>query len=377
MTKLRVAIFATFVSLLMFFLSGCFLTKQQPKAFFTASLTSGNAPLKVAFDASNSSVSDGNLIGYSWEFGDGSTGKGETTTHTYDLSGNYSVELVVTDSDGDTESTTMTIEVYPSLPNVKFTAQPTSGEVPLKVSFDASESHDPDGTIDSYSWEFDDNSKVSGEVVTHTFNSVGDYVVELTVTDNDGRTASATETIDVTPFYNQSPTASFTVYPTVGKVPFEVSFDASESFDPDGNVENYAWYFGDGTSGFGETISHTFTEVGTYMVELTVTDNHGDVDTETTSISATDDPIVILDKELVEGSSGQAVVEGMLKNISGKKIDASEVTARFYCPLGTELGRESSTLNSIEPGATVTFRISSSLNYSDVDSVELDTEVDY
>lgn len=377
MTKFRLVLFAIFISLLVFFLSGCFFTEQEPKAFFTASSTSGTAPLKVDFDASSSYDPDSSLIKYSWEFGDGSTGKGKTTTHSYNSSGNYLVELVVTDSDGETKSTTNTIEVYPSPPSAKFTAQPTSGEVPLKVSFDASESHDPDGTIVSYSWEFGDNSLASGEVVTNTFESAGEYVVELIVTDNDGRTASVTETINVTPFYNRSPTASFTAYPTIGKVPFKVSFDASESFDTDGSVEKYTWDFGDGSTESGETVSHAFSEVGTYTVELTVTDNHGAVDTETTSISATDKPVVILDKELVEGGSGQAVVEGKLKNVSDKKIEASKVIARFYCPLGAELGMESSTLNGIELGATVTFRISSSLNYSDVDRVELDTEVNY
>lgn len=143
----------------------------------------------------------------------GLSAKEKTIIYSYDLSGDYSVELMVTDNDGETESTTKTIEVYPSPPSAKFTAQSTSGEVPLKVSFDASESYDPDGPINSYSWGFDDNSRGSGEVVTNTFDNAGEYLVELIVTDNDGRTASTTKTIDVTPFLNRSPTASFRLIP--------------------------------------------------------------------------------------------------------------------------------------------------------------------
>ena len=77
----------------------------------------------------------------------------------------------------------------------------------------------------------------------------------------------------VLPPTNQSPTASFTANPTSGIAPLEVAFDASNSSDSDGSIISYAWDFKDGNTGSGETINHTFSSIGNYDVELTVTDN--------------------------------------------------------------------------------------------------------
>ena len=73
-------------------------------------------------------------------------------------------------------------------PTASFTANPTSGVSPLQVTFNASSSYDPDGTIVSYEWDFKDGSTGNGETVNHTFNSTGNYNVKLTVTDDKGAT---------------------------------------------------------------------------------------------------------------------------------------------------------------------------------------------
>jgi hypothetical protein len=104
---------------------------------------------------------------------------------------------------------------------------------------------------------------------------IEENMLELTVTDNKGATASETETITVTEPPNQSPIASFTANLRIGVVPLEISFDASNSYDPDGNIISYAWDFKDGNTGSGEILNHTFSSIGSYKVELTVTDNKG------------------------------------------------------------------------------------------------------
>jgi PKD repeat protein len=73
----------------------------------------------------------------------------------------------------------------------------------------------------------------------------------------------------------QPPTAVASSSSTVGTAPFAVSFSSLGSTDPDGLITTYAWNFGDGGTGSGQTISHTYTAPGTYTAKLTVTDNSG------------------------------------------------------------------------------------------------------
>ena len=70
---------------------------------------------------------------------------------------------------------------------------------------------------------------------------------------------------------NQSPTASFTATCVDGRC----SVDGRASTDPDGTIASYAWNFGDGSTATGPTAARTYTQSGTYTIQLTVTDNGG------------------------------------------------------------------------------------------------------
>lgn len=86
--------------------------KLPPTALFTASLTTGSAPLKVTFNASSSSDQDGNIISYVWTFSDdASTATGITTVHTFQSEGHFSVTLTVTDNDSLKSHKTISIIV--------------------------------------------------------------------------------------------------------------------------------------------------------------------------------------------------------------------------------------------------------------------------
>jgi PKD repeat protein len=174
---------------------------QPPLASFTASPASGDAPLTVAFDASASSDSDGVVAAYSWNFGDGATASGRTASHTYAAAGAYTAQLTVTDDDGAVASTTRGITVTTApvnqLPVASFTASPSSGVAPLTVSFDAAASSDPDGSIATYAWVFGDGATATGRSTSHIYTIAGSYSPRLTVTDDDGATASVTRVISV------------------------------------------------------------------------------------------------------------------------------------------------------------------------------------
>jgi len=110
------------------------------------------------------------------------------------------------DWDGTTRTVTLTItetnntipEPTNQLPIASFTMNPTTGTAPLEVTFNASSSYDPDGTIVSYAWDFEDGNSGSGVTVKHTFNSKGIYNIKLTVTDNKEATSSTIKTITIT-----------------------------------------------------------------------------------------------------------------------------------------------------------------------------------
>jgi len=82
-------------------------------------------------------------------------------------------------------------------PSAVIDVSDSTGRAPFKVSFDAYESEDSDGTIERCSWDFGDGDTDSGMFVTHTFSNPGTYTVILTVWDDDGATDSASVTINV------------------------------------------------------------------------------------------------------------------------------------------------------------------------------------
>jgi PKD repeat protein len=84
---------------------------QPPTASFTATPSSGAAPLAMAFNAAASSDPDGTIVSYAWSFGDGNFGSGPAANHIYNTPGTYNAALTVTDDDGATDTDTKQIVV--------------------------------------------------------------------------------------------------------------------------------------------------------------------------------------------------------------------------------------------------------------------------
>ena len=172
---------------------------EAPSASFTVSPSSPAPGETVTFNGTGSSDSDGTITSFEWDFGDGTTATGETTSHSYSSSGDYSVTLTVTDDAGATDSVSKTISVGSTnaAPSASFTTSPSSPTVDETVSFDASGSSDSDGAITSYEWDFGDGTTATGETTTHSYADAGDYAVSLTVTDDAGATDTVSKTINV------------------------------------------------------------------------------------------------------------------------------------------------------------------------------------
>jgi len=258
-----------------------------PVAGFTATPTSGDAPLTVSFiDQSTGSPP----LSYAWDFGDGETSNEKNPVHTYAAAGAYNVSLTTTNAGGsDIEVRETYIVVSQKIPlKADFTSNVTSGVLPLSVQFlDASE-----GDPVSWFWNFGGRYYYLSESPVETsalpypggrvsseknpvmvYDSPGNYSVMLTVS----RTGE-TDTVEKVDYIHVSPpppVAAFYPYPSVGDAPLEVEFDA---FIPYWYYyDEWAWDFGDGTTateGY-PWISHTYQNPGLYDVTLTINSQYG------------------------------------------------------------------------------------------------------
>lgn len=176
---------------------------------------SGNAGQAVTFHGfaypTNATLT---INSYTWNFGDGSSGSGQDTTHTYASNGSFTVTLTVTDTGnesattsttaniggtGTTGGTTITGSGTVSANGITATiTAPTSGSAGSALTFSATATtSNPGATISSYNWTFSDGGTASGQSVTHTFSGNGNFTANLTVFDSTGHVANATATVSV------------------------------------------------------------------------------------------------------------------------------------------------------------------------------------
>ena len=162
---------------------------------------SGVVPLHVVFFG-DTSTDDVGIVSYDWNFSDGDTHSGTTgvTTHNYTVSGTYYPTLTVTDTDGLSDSTTLTIVVSePGPPTADLSAsRDTKGAAPLDALLSPSASN-CDGAC-TYDWNFGDGSTTSdnsNSQKSHTYPTPGEYTVTLTVTTSNGLADTDTTIVKV------------------------------------------------------------------------------------------------------------------------------------------------------------------------------------
>jgi PKD repeat protein len=166
-------------------------------------------------------------------------------------------------------------DVVNKAPRAVIDAAPREGAAPLTVNLDGRYSHDDDGTIVEYRWNFGDPSSMGTQVADacdHTFAQPGTYLVKLTVTDDEGSVDSQQIAVVVT---NAAPVAVASVNNENPLPGVKVIFNASASYDGQDAIVGYEWDFGDGNTGSGKIVDHTYKLGGYYVATLTVTDTGG------------------------------------------------------------------------------------------------------
>ena len=253
----------------------------------------------TTLNGSASSDPDGNIVSYSWNKISGpaqytiANPFASSTALTGLVQGSYYFHLLVTDNNGAVDSDTIIVIVNaaPALPNQPPNANAgTDFSVSLPsptIYLNGSASNDPDGTITTYSW-----AKISGPGAITIVNSntslpnidgvqAGEYVFELTVTDDKGATAKDQVKLTVIAAANIKPIANAGRDSSIALPSSSAILNGSLSFDPDGIITNYNWKQVSGSASTTFTnATNAVTKVnnlgpGEYVFELTVTDNLG------------------------------------------------------------------------------------------------------
>jgi len=176
-----------------------------PVPSFFVSPSSPHERESALFDGSASKDSDGKIVSYLWNFGDGSTSaSGPTTTHVYGVAGSYQVTLTVTDDRGlSSTSAPVTLSVIAAAnPIASFVYSPTQPRIAETINFNASASSVPPGRqIETWQWDFGDGTfaTTTSPVTTHVYALAKTYTVVLVVTDDIGRRGTFTLTIAINP----------------------------------------------------------------------------------------------------------------------------------------------------------------------------------
>ena len=214
-------------------------------------------------------------------------------------------------------------------PTAKINITPSFGAKNTLFRLSGLESDDPDGELESYKWDFGDNTKANGPEETHTFTSTGTFQVTLTVRDNEGATSTDVKSVEVRD--GTAPTVNFVVTPASGEEDSVFHFDAITSSD-DGTIVEYRWDFGDGQTGKGQTIDHLYSSSGNFDVTLVLTDDQGfkNVGQKKVNVTPFDDLAAVLEIQNIlirfffrfsqlETLSAEAIVDGWSFNCNGRE----------------------------------------------------------
>ena len=269
---------------------------NQPPVANAGSNQAITLPVSTAsLDGSASSTPTGTITAYSWAKISGPAGGAIATPNAAKtnvsglVAGSYVYELTVTNDKGLSSKAQVTITVNATnQPPVANAGRDTTITLPVNnVMLSGELSKAPGGTIVTWLW-----TKVSGPqggVITSpntTFTQItnliaGVYVFQLTVTDNNGASATASVTVTVNPPVNQPPVANAGNDVTLTLPNNSTTLDGTASYDPDGSIQSYQWTYISGPSTFAianPTAPKTLLQnlqAGVYVFELTVTDNRG------------------------------------------------------------------------------------------------------
>ncbi|MDP4281791.1 MAG: PKD domain-containing protein [Bacteroidota bacterium] len=236
------------------------------------------------------------ITGYSWDFGDPSSGNNTSTLknppHVYINTGTYTIRLVATNTAGCPDTTYKSITIYPK-PAVEYTFEVGSTNNEIDFHVDSITTNLPSVGYNMV-WNFGDGNYGYGHNPVHVYMGSGNFNCILTVTDTLGCSNSVTHQVYVPEvpmaFYSSNSPVCLgtpTCFHDLSSVPTP----------PYGYIQTWQWDFGDGsplvTINFPNNpdVCHTYAATGTYAVTLTTWDNSGFYDSYTHNQDVMPNPI--------------------------------------------------------------------------------------
>lgn len=247
---------------------------QAPVADFSVSATSGCGVTVIKFYDNSTN----NPTKLTWNFGIGGNQSpalrsDKTYSYIYNKPGTYTVSLTASNNSGSNTVTKQAIITIYEEPIITYAiAQPAYCEQEELSFVSHVKSNSP---IVEWKWNFGDGTFANVPNPTHTYSAVGSYAVFVSAENANGCIAQYTkeQSLVISP----KPTAKITINDSEScTAPFTTTLSSAGSA---GNIENYAWNFGDGSTANEENPTHTFTTVKNYDVELIVTTDKGCEDT--------------------------------------------------------------------------------------------------
>ena len=240
---------------------------EEPLAFISSPTRSTFIVGQDIFFSARGSRSARPIRNVLWDFGDGTQARGMETRHRYVTPGVYQVTLYVWDQYGNLAQTKRSLRIVPPGISIDFSWEPKEPSLLDTVCFQAL----VEGEIVYWHWDFGDGSTSELSAPCHRYQSKGTHRVSLTVRDRYGNEATTSKTLVVVNLPPQANPGG----PYHGLVNTPIEFSGVRSGDPDGQIVEFLWDFGDGTTARGVSVSHVYRKPGVYRVCLRVVDNDG------------------------------------------------------------------------------------------------------
>lgn len=257
----------------------CFDTATQNIVLWDVPVSAFQIPVQACVNqqvpyTDASSVNNAIISSWAWDFGDSNGSALTSPVHGYAAAGNYTVELIVTDSNGCADTSTQSIPVYNN-PVAQFPIPAACG---INVQYSDSSLLNGGAPLQTWAWNFGDGNSSATQHPLHVYANTGVFNVQLSVTNTNGCSDTLLQSVTV----HELPVAGFTFNPVCRYQTVNFNNTSTTSIDP---ITAYSWSMHDGSTYATSGTAHTYNTDGSFPVTLVVTTAFGCTDTVTQNVT--------------------------------------------------------------------------------------------